>query len=105
MFWQLHRQFRDGRTEMVVQLELGDKDLYGAFRNFTEESKDSHPLPDGAIWMICNEESEYFVWADKSKEGKCICGGIKTIVYFPPDFGPLDSLGHGRFCPECGRAL
>ena len=65
MLHQIHHQWPD-HTEMVAQ-----KDLSGDFsetREWVKEIKASHPLPQGAQWMMCNEKSEFFVWA--RKEGK-----------------------------------
>ncbi len=59
MLAQLHYQFRDGHTEMVAQRELLTQE--GDVQKFINEIKDRHPLPDGAIWMICNEDSPHFV--------------------------------------------
>lgn len=55
---QLHWQFGDGRTEMKSQQEIGS----GAeMRAFEKDVQARHPLPEGAQWLICNEESEHFV--------------------------------------------
>ena len=58
---QLHHEFKDGvktvRTEMIVQYEYT---TFEAERKLVAELHISHPLPKGAIWMICNERSEYF---------------------------------------------
>ena len=32
-------------------------------RELIKETQGTHPLPDGAQWMACTEESKHFVWA------------------------------------------
>ena len=32
-------------------------------KKWVEETKKDHPLPEGAQWLIVNEESEHFLWA------------------------------------------
>jgi hypothetical protein len=59
MIWQLHHQFADGHTEFVSQRGQ-PKD--NEFREWIEQGQKSHPLPEGATWLVCNEESEFFVW-------------------------------------------
>ena len=53
---QVHHQFKD-RTEMIAQAELTTQE---ALRYLIAELKISHPLPEGAQWMVCNEDSELF---------------------------------------------
>ncbi|KKL46265.1 hypothetical protein LCGC14_2347270 [marine sediment metagenome] len=55
---QLHWQFKDGTTEMRAQRGLNSLTELKAF--VTEVKKD-HPLPEGAVWMCCNEDSKHFV--------------------------------------------
>lgn len=58
---QVHHEFKNGmetiRTEMIAQTEFTTQD---ALRELIAELKISHPLPKEAIWMVCNEQSEYF---------------------------------------------
>lgn len=59
---QIHHEFKEGqlitiKTEMVAQTEFT---THENLRQLIAELKISNPLPDGAIWMICNEQSEYF---------------------------------------------
>lgn len=70
--YQLHWQF-DDRTEMKAQFGLqaslqdnpnstaGDE-----LRKWIKEIKDEYPLPDGAQWLVLNEESDQLVWAAES---------------------------------------
>lgn len=58
MLIQLHHQFRDNKTEMQAQREeVGGDEL----RTWVKEIQESHPLPEKAQWLMCNEKSEYFV--------------------------------------------
>ena len=65
MLYQLHWQFKDGKTEMRTQFEID-----GTMPDFKKRvyisaelsrAKRKHPLPKSAIWMLCNEKSEDFV--------------------------------------------
>ena len=55
---QIHHQFDDGHTEFVIQADVeGHEDLRDVIRDATVR----HPLPSGAIWMVCTEGSSHFV--------------------------------------------
>ena len=58
---QLHWQFKD-HTEFVAQHNVAD---YDTIHKWIKEVQQRHPLPSGAQWMACNEDSKYFV---KTKE-------------------------------------
>ena len=58
MLHQIHHQFKDGTTEMCTQADINSHD---DLKRLVEETKKSHPLPSGAIYMACNEKSEHFV--------------------------------------------
>ena len=62
MLYQIHHQFKDGKTEMCTQTEM---DVYNhdKMRALVNHTRKSHPLPEGAIYMVCNEKSPHFVWA------------------------------------------
>ena len=73
--FQLHWQFfkRNGHTdhtEMRSQFSP-DEALHGnpggtvgeEIQKWTKDVQERHPLPDGAQWLMVNEESEHFVWA------------------------------------------
>ena len=64
MLYQLHWQFKDGKTEMRAQREI---DCIDDMREFVAETQKAHPLPAGALWMCCDETSEYFVWAKSNQ--------------------------------------
>ena len=59
MLYQLHWQFKNGTTEMKAQKEINATE---EMRAFIKETQESHPLPDKAIWMACNEKSKHFVF-------------------------------------------
>lgn len=65
MLYQLHWQFKDGHTDMRAQKELGSKKEHF---DWIRDVQTRHPLPEGAKWIVCNEESKYFVWAVKSED-------------------------------------
>jgi len=68
--YQLHWQFTDGHTEMRAQAEIGSED---ELRTWQREVADRHPLPIGALWMICNEKSRHFVMTSEEPyiDGAC----------------------------------
>lgn len=57
MLHQLHWQFKDGTTEMRAQRDINS---YEDVRLFMVETNKDHPLPEDAIWMMCNDKSEHF---------------------------------------------
>ena len=57
MLIQLHHQFKD-RTEMQAQKDVTNHE---EMRSWIAEIKLNNPIPNGAIWMVCNEESKDFV--------------------------------------------
>jgi len=62
MLWQLHHQNRvTGESNVVAQKEdVQGKDV----GSWVDEMQKTNPVPDGHAWMICNEESEYFMWQE-----------------------------------------
>ena len=62
MLHQLHWQYKDGNTEMRAQKDINSHDELIAF---SKEAQKEHPLPNGAIWMVCNEKSNHFVFTNK----------------------------------------
>ncbi len=72
--FQLHWEFND-RTEMKSQC-CPEEALHGnpnstvqkEIRKWTKEVQDRHPLPEGARWLMVNEESEHFLWAVEPAE-------------------------------------
>lgn len=67
MVYQIHRQRIDNNriTEMVAQGEppepFNDASSGDFFRDWLADVATRHELPDGWQWMICDEDSEYFV--------------------------------------------
>lgn len=57
MLYQLHWQYKDGKTAMKAQREITSHD---EMRKFVEETKEAHPLPEKAVWMACDETSKHF---------------------------------------------
>lgn len=62
MLIQIHRQYPD-HTEMCAQRDF-PLDRIGDHVAWRQEFIGDNPRPDGApwVWMICTEESEFFVW-------------------------------------------
>ena len=61
MLLQLHHQFEDGHTEMLSQIDLkSDEELLA----WTDDVRTMYPPPDGAGWLLCTEESGFFVRTD-----------------------------------------
>jgi hypothetical protein len=54
---QILYQFRDGRTQFVAQSEISNNE---ELLRFTQKTAKNHPLPKGAQWLCCNEQSEHF---------------------------------------------
>ncbi len=67
MLIQIHHQSRNenGQPEENYMVAQKDIDSFQELNLFCEEVLQSHPLPDGYVFMICNQESEYFTWAVK----------------------------------------
>ena len=58
LHWQWIEKGKTIKTEMVAQREIRSHE---DMAKFVEDTKKDYPLPAGAIWMACNEESRYFV--------------------------------------------
>ena len=56
---QVHHQFKDGHTNFVAQREV---EGHSEVSKWVEELRERHPPPKDAVFMVCNEESEYFLW-------------------------------------------
>lgn len=70
MLFQLHHQYRDrSKTDFVSQFEIPDdadsEQCQAALRDAFARIRDSHPLPEGAMWMVCGERAPQFVCAAK----------------------------------------
>ncbi len=72
--YQLLWQFPDGCVELKSQMDITEHmaglpvdDSLATAREIYEWEQDVFirwPLPEGAQWLICNEESEHFVLYD-----------------------------------------
>lgn len=55
---QLHHQLKNGHVKVMVQRE--DPRDNAELREWIKETNQTYPLPEGAIWLLCNEKSEHF---------------------------------------------
>lgn len=62
MLWQLHYQFKDGHTEFKSQHEKNMDVSDDEIRAWVDEIIKKYPLPEGAQWVMGNEDWEHFVW-------------------------------------------
>jgi hypothetical protein len=61
LHWQWIIKGKAEKSEMKAQREAtSDDDI----RSFLEETKREHPLPEGAVWLMCNEKSKFFIKQD-----------------------------------------
>lgn len=60
MLYQLHWQYKDKSTDVKAQKDINSHD---EMRAFIEETIEAFSLPDGAVWLACNEKSSLFVLA------------------------------------------
>ena len=60
MLVQLHWQYRNNVTKFIAQFDIQNKN-YDDFHSWIREIQLKHPIPEEAIWMACNESSEYFI--------------------------------------------
>ena len=59
MLYQLHWQWiKNGKTDFRSQREINSTEEMKAF---VKEMNKEQPPPESAIWLVCNEKSEYFV--------------------------------------------
>lgn len=63
--YQLHWQFEDSTTDMKAQKELSS---FEEKRAWMKEVNKDHPLPKGAVWMMCSSKSKRFVWTKGAVE-------------------------------------
>ena len=64
MLIQVHHQFRNGMTRMCSQ---GDPQNQKELEILLKETAKSHPLPENAQWMWCNEDAKEFVGTTKEE--------------------------------------
>lgn len=59
--YQIHHQDKkDFSCEMVSQNEIN---THEEMQEWQKDVAESHPLPEGKQWLICNEKSRHFVMA------------------------------------------
>lgn len=59
--WQLHWQFKDDHTEFCAQISSSKVSNPNEVNAFIEKCKIRHPLPLGAVWLMCNEDDPRFI--------------------------------------------
>lgn len=60
MLVQLHHQFGDV-TELCVQRDIDTGPSQVQLTELVDEARRTHPLPEGAKWLLVGENSEFFV--------------------------------------------
>ena len=62
MLYQLHHQFsKNGIVSHTKFKAQRDVNNFDELKEFIKETKKEFPLSEDAIWLCCNEDSEYFV--------------------------------------------
>ena len=61
---QLHHQYKDGTTKFCSQT---NNTSHKKFRKFVFETEKKYPIPAGAIWLACNEDSKHFIKTHKDQ--------------------------------------
>jgi hypothetical protein len=59
MLWQAHHEFKDGHTEFKSQRDI---QINGDQQGWIKETVAEYPLPEGARWVVGNEQWEHFVF-------------------------------------------
>lgn len=57
LHWQWIKNGQSVKNEMRAQRDVNSQDEMNAFFN---ETRDQHPLPEGAQWLCCTEKSRFF---------------------------------------------
>ena len=60
MIYQIHHEFKDGTTEMMCQFEVKNGFSSDDFRAIMKETREAHPLPGGAQWLLLEESDPRF---------------------------------------------
>lgn len=71
MILQLHHQLQDGSYEFRAQSAvfkdaMKPQAFLDAMWSWVWDVKSRHPLPDGAQWVMCNQDAEMFMRAAKT---------------------------------------
>ncbi len=108
---QIHHQFKDGTTNMCAQREINS---HSEVMKFMEDTEISHPLPEDAHYLCCDEKSKHF-WIMKNEGevmdtcpecnakqiGGCQIPGSKKYkcgTWFLPNQGPCTQLQRTEEC-------
>ena len=77
MIYQLHLQLKDGQLgSFMYQFEIDDNlnsgKTYAEGEKHIKIAEKKSPLPEGATWLLCNENSKHFVGVknESDMEGK-----------------------------------
>ena len=62
---QIHHQFKNGTSNIYSQIKVNQFNINEKINNEMEKLYKTHPLPNGAKWMICEEGSNFFVYQKK----------------------------------------
>ena len=68
LLYQLHWQFENGLTEVRRQFNLDELSDPIELHDLIIETQESHPLPAGARWMMCDEASKHFAWTARESQ-------------------------------------
>ena len=66
MIYQFHHQLKDGRLGLFMyQFEIDDDlnsaETYAQAEKHIKAAEKKSPLPEGATWLLCDENSKHFV--------------------------------------------
>lgn len=67
MLYQIHWQFKNGKTKMCAQNNVESID---EMEEWVKRVEENHVLPEGCVWLMCTMESEHFVMAVKENENE-----------------------------------
>lgn len=70
MLLQVH-YVQDGRHELIAQADLTDWDDYHTWIN---DVRERHPLPQGAEFLVCNQDADCFFVSATRPDGTIIMG-------------------------------
>ena len=65
MLHQLHHQNKANlnKTEFVAQIDVNNLKPYTNYNEWVKDVQKRFPPKEGFCWLVCNEESKYFLWA------------------------------------------
>jgi len=65
--YQMHMKHKDHRSEFVAQRSIGSQK---ALMAFTWDVIRDHDLAPGTVWLLVPEDSDRFLWAVDTEEGR-----------------------------------